>query len=138
MHDVGVLSLPMTVRFYVEWLRSWAQRVRRERDPLHIRIRINGTVRLETWCAGFNPAQLLEAIVKVWNATPDVAALAEARVEDGVLVFSGTNRRALGIAAEMVPPAPMRWRHILAWLVSRVLPTPSGWTVTTTDPEVKP
>lgn len=128
----------MTVRFYVEWLRSWAQRVRRERDPLHIRIRVNGTVRLETWCAGFNPAQLLEAIVKVWNATPDVAALAEARVEDGVLVFSGTNRRALGIAAEMVPPAPMQWRHIIAWLVSRVLPTPNGWTVTTTDPEVKP
>ena len=136
MQDVSVLSLPMTARFYVEWLRSWAQRVRRERDPLHIRIRVNGTVRLETWCAGFNPAQLLEAIVKVWNATPDVAALAEARVENGALMFTGTDRRAFGIAVETVPPTSWHWRHLLAWLVSRVLPTPNGWTVTTTDGEV--
>ena len=126
----------MTVRFYVEWLRSWAQRVRRERDPLHIRIRVNGTVRLETWCTGFNPARLLEAIVKVWNATPDVAALAEARVENGALMFTGTDRRAFGIAVETVPPTSWHWRHLLAWLVSRVLPTPNGWTVTTTDGEV--
>lgn len=127
MQDVGVLSL-LTVTFYIEWLRSWAQRVRRERFPYHLAISVDGVTRLEGWLdAAANEAWILAAcLCNTWNLSDELSDIGCAdRHGDSVwIVTDDASTHTIAVTAS--PPVTWRPRHLLAQAVARVLPASVG------------
>ncbi len=126
-----MLSPPMAVLFYVEWLRSWAQRVRRERYPHHIVISVDGRVRLEAWLDArrVDAFMLQDAMMSVWNASPDLKKIGQMTRVGSCLTLTATDGAPHAIEIASVSPVAWRPRHALAWCVSKLLPGLPGWTV---------
>lgn len=131
----------LPVMYYVDALRTWAQRVSRERFPAHVELSVDGHVRLEGWLRGGVGDELmvlLECLRNAWDASDSLAEIGHVRIADNVLTITTTQPgvwRSFGVAT--IPPSPWRPRHLLAWLVLLVLRhDPRGWAVI--EHEVKP
>lgn len=128
----------MFVTYYVECLRDWAASVCHERYPYHVTVSVDGRVRLEAYLdAPQEYAGVLgNLLAMTWNASSDLSRVGVATWTDSMTItFVDSMSHSISVAS--IPPHPWRPRHLLARLVSRVLPTRTGtreWSVREVQP----